>query len=75
MASPVSSFHRLDLKTNMASAQLLLLVPLLLLTSCVVMASDPSPLQDFCVADANSTGTLHIVFLILDFWLMGLVGV
>ncbi|XP_022925601.1 putative germin-like protein 2-1 [Cucurbita moschata] len=39
----------------MASAQLLLLVPLLLLTSCVVMASDPSPLQDFCVADANST--------------------
>ncbi|KAG6581481.1 putative germin-like protein 2-1, partial [Cucurbita argyrosperma subsp. sororia] len=39
----------------MASAQLLLLVPLLLLISCVVMASDPSPLQDFCVADANST--------------------
>lgn len=34
----------------------LLLLSLLLATFSLALASDPSPLQDFCVADQNSTG-------------------
>ena len=34
---------------------------LVLCFSIIAIASDPSPLQDFCVADANSTGIITFV--------------
>lgn len=37
-------------------ASRLLLVGLLLATCSLALASDPSPLQDFCVADPKSKG-------------------
>lgn len=48
-----------SVSNNMASSQLLFLA-LLVATSSLVLASDPSPLQDFCVADASSTGNIYI---------------
>ena len=36
----------------------LLLVGLLLATCSLALASDPSPLQDFCVADPDSKGII-----------------
>uniref|UniRef100_A0A453JB47 Uncharacterized protein n=1 Tax=Aegilops tauschii subsp. strangulata TaxID=200361 RepID=A0A453JB47_AEGTS len=44
-------------KDQMASSSsFLLLAVLLALVSWQATASDPSPLQDFCVADMNSPG-------------------
>lgn len=40
----------------MASSQLFLLALFVATSSLVVIASDPSSLQDFCVAGLNSTG-------------------
>ena len=42
----------------------ILFLALLALTSSLAIASDPSPLQDFCVADNTSPGNLTC-FLIL----------
>ncbi|KAA0052476.1 hypothetical protein IC582_017676 [Cucumis melo] len=39
----------------MASSQLILILAVFVATSSLVFASDPSPLQDFCVADPNCT--------------------
>jgi hypothetical protein len=41
---------------DMASSNFLLLTVLLALAASGAMASDPSPLQDFCVADKDSHG-------------------
>ena len=41
-------------------ASRLLLVGLLLATCSLALASDPSPLQDFCVADPDSKGIILI---------------
>jgi len=41
----------------MASSKLFLHFVLLALIACGAVASDPSPLQDFCVADKDSPGT------------------
>lgn len=48
----------------MASSSFLLLATLLAMASWQGMASDPSPLQDFCVADMHSPGiqTLSFIF-------------
>ena len=40
-----------------SSPSFLLLVALLALVSWQAVASDPGPLQDFCVADMQSPGT------------------
>lgn len=42
----------------MASSQLILILAVFVATSSLVFASDPSPLQDFCVADPNCTGII-----------------
>ena len=43
----------------MASSQLIILIlAVFVATSSLVFASDPSPLQDFCVADPNCTGII-----------------
>ena len=38
-----------------------LMLALLALTSSLAIASDPSPLQDFCVADKMSNGIMFAV--------------
>ena len=49
-------------KDQMASSSsFLLLAVLLALVSWQATASDPSPLQDFCVADMNSPGTIRFL--------------
>lgn len=44
-----------------SSFSFLLVAALLGLASWKAIASDPSPLQDFCVADLNSPGTFEYV--------------
>ena len=56
-----SSLAELD----MASSGLFLLTALLALITSGAVASDPSPLQDFCVADKHSPGTRFIIRAIL----------
>jgi hypothetical protein len=51
-----------DKENSSMASQFLLLGVLLTLTCSVALASDPGPLQDFCVADKNSSG-IHIIFL------------
>ena len=46
----------------------ILVVILLSITSSLVYAYDPSPLQDICVADLNSKGTLYLQYIFLS-WL------
>ena len=46
-----------------SSSSFLLLAALLALVSWQATASDPSPLQDFCVADMNSPGTIRFVIM------------
>lgn len=49
-------------------ASRVLLLTLLALAFSQVIASDPSPLQDFCVADKNSPGIyVYILFFLLLF--------
>uniref|UniRef100_A0A0D3HRL1 Cupin type-1 domain-containing protein n=1 Tax=Oryza barthii TaxID=65489 RepID=A0A0D3HRL1_9ORYZ len=43
-----------SINLNMASSNIFLLIPFIALVATQAMASDPSPLQDFCVADKNS---------------------
>jgi hypothetical protein len=49
---------------DMASSNFLLLTVLLALAASGAMASDPSPLQDFCVADKDSHGMYFILVII-----------
>ena len=42
-----------------SSPSFLLLAALLALVSWQAVASDPGPLQDFCVADMQSPGTMN----------------
>jgi len=53
----------------MASSSYFLLAVLLALVACQGNASDPSPLQDFCVADKHSPGmhacTLAVIHVVL----------
>jgi hypothetical protein len=49
---------------DMASSNFLLLTVLLGLAASGAMASDPSPLQDFCVADKDSHGMYFILVII-----------
>uniref|UniRef100_A0A453JBI4 Germin-like protein n=1 Tax=Aegilops tauschii subsp. strangulata TaxID=200361 RepID=A0A453JBI4_AEGTS len=46
-----------------SSSSFLLLAALLALVSWQATAFDPSPLQDFCVADMNSPGTIRFVIM------------
>lgn len=51
-------------------ASRLLLVGLLLATCSLALASDPSPLQDFCVADPDSKGIRLIWNACRDSWML-----
>ena len=47
-----------------SSTTFLVLSTVLALLSCQVIASDPSPLQDFCVADKESHGMYRHIYII-----------
>ena len=52
----LTSFHLAFSKREQMAARIILIVALLTLSSSRALASDPSPLQDFCVADFDSNG-------------------
>jgi hypothetical protein len=45
----------------MAIRRLFLFISMLAMACCCAIASDPSLLQDFCVADKTSQGTTKVV--------------
>jgi len=48
----------------MAIRRLFLFISMLAMACCCAIASDPSLLQDFCVADKMSQGTTKVVSLL-----------
>ena len=64
MIASIASHSKLFIPIpKMASG--ILFLALLALTSSLAIASDPSPLQDFCVADNTSPGNLTCFLILL----------